>query len=186
MDRGSAKSAVQYQGAIVKKIDWETITRKLKFDKRGVVGYNDVERALEAILGQDNIKTAVDYYVRQDSIMGSELVRGVLNRLHPWSAMQRCYAIFKSKKDIESRRRAVELLLVVGDKRTLPWVKEFLRDPDSGIQNWGIGLLDQLVFSGLVEPSKIKGIIRLAEKHKSEFVKGTVKRIKIDLKKRSK
>jgi len=165
-----------------KRINWESIVRKLGIDKSGVVAFRYAGEAIDEILGRAQIRGIVDYYVHRNSTVGSELARGVLNRLRSWAAMQRCYVIYKSKQDIQTRRRAVELLRSIGDKRVLPWIKEFLRDPDQEIQNWGIGALDMLLFSGLVNPMEAKEIIQIAEKHKSEFVRDTMNKIKIVMK----
>ncbi len=45
--------------------------------------------AIEVLLGKDFIKEAVRYYVSGGA--GSELLRGVLWQLHPYSVMEECY-----------------------------------------------------------------------------------------------
>jgi len=68
--------------------------------------------------------------------------------------MSYCYKIFKGPQKIAVRRAAVELLRVVADRRARPWIPEFLDDSDPDIQSWGIGVLDQLLFSELIWPEE--------------------------------
>jgi len=161
-----------------KEIDWAKLAVELGLEApfgEYCCGREDAERALELIIGQDTLRAAVNYYVQantgQDAHTGSELARSVLWQLRPWSAMCRCYEIFKSSGSVETRRTAVELLRVVADRRTLPWISEFLQDNDAVIQSWGIGVLDQLLFSELVEPEEAEDILRTAEQHNNESVR---------------
>lgn len=57
----------------------------------------------------------------------------------------------------------VELLRVAADRRALKWIHEFLNDPDEEIQFWGFGIVDQLLFSELVEEEEVAHIIEFAE-----------------------
>ena len=102
---------------------------------------------------------------------GSELLRGVLWQLHPYSAMEECYRLFKTEDDIQSKRDAVELLRVVADHRVIKWVPEFLAHDDQGIQNWGIGVIDQLIFSDLCDIDDVASIIQAAKNHDNEHVR---------------
>lgn len=108
------------------EIDWETLARQLGLlHERGESGSSDAaKRALELIVSEGTCRAAVDYYIA--GRRGSELARMVLWQLHPWSAMEYCYEIFKSARPLEDRRSAVELLRAVADGRALAWVSEFL------------------------------------------------------------
>ena len=100
--------------------NWENIAIEL-----GAIGENGDEcssstmarEAIEIILGKDNLKEAVRYYVAHKP--GKELLREVLWQLHPYSAMEECYRIFKESNDLDEKIDAVELLRVVADKRAL-------------------------------------------------------------------
>jgi hypothetical protein len=158
------------------RIDWAKLSRKIGLRHEGA-GSEDAKRALEVLLGKAALRGAVDYYIAGKP--GSELARNVLRYLHSGSAMARCYEIFRKSKVIETRRAAVELLSVVGDHRTLKWVPEFLRDRDKGLQILGADLLDQLLWSGLVEPPDALNALRICELHgnpgvrkKHRFIKG--------------
>jgi hypothetical protein len=74
--------------------------------------------------------------------------------------MKYCYEIFNGPRSLEDRRMAVELVQVVADHRALSWVAEFLDDEDSHIQVWGVGVLDQLLWSHLIEPEAAEDLLR--------------------------
>ncbi len=153
------------------EIDWGEIGRAIQPSVAGSepAGGDVARRALEMILGEDTMREGVDWYV--DRRPGSELVRSVLWLLRPWSAMAHCHEIAASSSDIEERRSAVELLRVVADRRALPWVSEYLADPDSKIQVWGIGILDQLLWSDLIEPAEGEETIERAAHHENSVVR---------------
>lgn len=151
-------------------IDWEQLARNFGLLSEGgeAGSSDDARRALEVIIGESALRDSVEYYIAGGP--GSELARHVLWQLRPQSAMNHCYEIFKSSRPIYERRMAVELVRVVADRRALPWIKEFLTDPDVGIQLWGVGLLDQLLFSRLVEPLDAESPLTMAEAHSSNGV----------------
>ncbi|AFY58355.1 hypothetical protein Riv7116_5994 [Rivularia sp. PCC 7116] len=143
----------------------------------GAIGENGDEfsssqmarEAIEIILGKDNLKEAVRYYVAHKP--GKELLRGVLWQLHPYSAMEECYRIFKESSNLDEKIDAVELLRVVADKRVLKWVPEFLKHENPGIQNWGIGIVEQLLFSHLCDEEDVAEILQQASKHHSKYLR---------------
>jgi hypothetical protein len=92
--------------------------------------------------------------------------------------MSYCYEIFKSDPSIERRRGAVELLRVVADRRALPWIAEFLENDDGLIQCWGVGVLDQLLWSRLIEPEDGEELLQTAERLPNEAVKERVEFIR--------
>ena len=162
-------------------IDWEQLARQLGSLRQDgeSSGSDAAKRALELRLDEDRLRAAVDYYIAGGP--GAELARSVLWRVHPWSAMQRCYEIYRSDADVETRCTAVELLRVVADRRALPWAREFLDDPDPGIQIWGAGMVDQLLWSGLVEREEcgdlllsINGHSNVQVRERAEFIRSYV------------
>ena len=159
-------------------IDWEALAKQvgsLKADGESG-GDQSARRALELLLGEEKLCEAVDYYI--SGRPGSELVRSVLWLLHPWSAMKYCYDIYKSDTDINRRRFAVELIRVVADRRALAWVREFLDDDDEGIQMWGVGVLDQLLYKEWVSGEEAEGLIVKAETHTNANVRETAQFIR--------
>jgi len=130
--------------------------------------------AIEQIIGEDVIRQAVDYCVALRPEW--ELAEGVMRALRPWSAMQRCYEIYHSRADIEVRRTAVGLLSYAGDARALEWIEEFLTDPDPGIQNEAINVLDLLLFGGGIQHDesameKTERLLDFASRHPNLYVR---------------
>jgi hypothetical protein len=156
-------------------INWQELAQKVGTIRENgeSVSSKDAWRALEIIIGEQNLRNAVDYYI--DGFEGSELVRFILWQIHPWSAMEYCYRIYKTDQDIERRRFAVELLRVVADKRALVWIPEFLYDEDSAIQEWGMGIVDYLSLRGLIEFEDVKDLLKFAKKHPNIAVKERAK-----------
>jgi hypothetical protein len=114
------------------------------------------------IIGEQRLRDAVDFYVGRQP--GCELVRSVLFVLRPGCAKERCYEIFKSGDPTE-RVTAVELLRMTADARVVPWVPEFLADDSEGVQNWGIDVLDQLLYCDFIGRKEAEPILRLALHH---------------------
>jgi hypothetical protein len=164
-------------------IDWQSLASQLGLLREDgeSSGSRHACEALETLLGEDNLRRAVDHYISGKP--GSELARSVLWHIHPFSAMRYCYDIFKSDLPIEIRRSAVELLRVVADKRAVDWIYEFLNDDDLEIQSWGAGVLDQLLWSELIYPEEIEHLLVKAETHsnigvreRAEFIRGFLRK----------
>jgi hypothetical protein len=152
-------------------IDWESLARSVgTLRDDGEWGGSDFAvRALAEILGPDEVRAAVDYFVR--SGRGAELARSVLWLLRPWPAMLRCFEIFQTSSEVDARRSAVELLRVVADKRVLPWVPMFLRDADAGTQAWGAGVVDQLLWSNLAKAEECADLLDEMDRHRNDAVR---------------
>jgi hypothetical protein len=153
------------------EIGWDQLASALRLStpQGKTQGSEAAQRALEMILGEETVRAAVDYYIAVEP--GYELARSVLWLLRPWSAMARCHELAAPSNDIETRRSAVELLAVVADRRALPWVSEFLDDGDPQVQGWAVGVLDQMVFSELIEPEEAEEVLKRAERHESAAVR---------------
>ncbi|HMS42022.1 MAG TPA: hypothetical protein PKE69_17450 [Pyrinomonadaceae bacterium] len=161
-----------------KKIDWIALSKQVGTDG-GVlesVGTQDAQRAIEILIGEENLREAVDYYI--DGKPGSELVRFVLRQFHPWSAMEYCYQIYKSDENPERRMFAVELLRAVADKRALMWIYEFLADNNPQIQVLGIGILDYLNLKNLIVIEDVEEILIKAAKHSNKSVRQLAKELR--------
>ncbi len=160
------------------EIDWKALAVELgALDEKGESGSNRYAReAIELLLGEDNLRKAVDYYISGEP--GSELARSILWQIRPWSAMKYCYDTYKSEKDVETKRLAIELLRVVADERASDWVEEFLEDEDADIQMWGAGVLDQLMHSYLVEAADVEHLLLKMEAHFNIHVREKAKSIR--------
>ncbi len=161
------------------EIDWKTLAEKIEtLDENGKrVPAFDSYRAIEILIGEDNLRKAVDYYISGQS--GSELTRSVLWQIQPWSAMKYCYEIYKSGRDTEERRLAVILLVSIADRRALNWINEFLDDEDEFIQGSGISIVAELRLSGWINFEDCEDLLLKAESHansnvreQAEFIRG--------------
>jgi hypothetical protein len=162
---------IGYKTLMNSAIDWQALAKEvgaIQGDQQ--FGGSDYARsAIVRLLGSEVLRDAVDYYISFQP--GSELARSVLWLLRPVEAMERCYEIYREDPLIERRRQAVELLRVVADAQMLPKVREFLNDTDGDIQQWGAGMLDQLVWSQLVDAMDAEPYLRMAEVHANEHVR---------------
>lgn len=168
------------------EIDWDEIRVVIRSEMpdNDAAGFAAARRALELVLGEQVLRQSVDHYVEMRPAY--ELIRSVLWLLRPWSAMIRCHELAQPPNDIETRRNSVELLRVVADERALPWVSGFLDDEDPAIQSWGIGVLDQLLWSELVEPDQAETLLERAERHENGGVRERVEFIRGYLRERAK
>ena len=165
------------------ELDWTKIAKSIGVtDNSG--SFDAAKLAIEEIIGKQRLRDMVDHYIKGGP--HSELVRNVLWYLHPQSAMDRCYEVYKRDDDLENRRSAIELLRVVADHRAIKWIREFLDDPDDGIQNWGVCMLDQLLFGAGVDPDfeGIPALLSYSKNHKSTYVRETYQQITEHLKQR--
>jgi len=153
------------------KINWKSLAEQLGTlrDDGEISSAGYARQAIEMLLGEENIRQAVEYYIGGKP--GSELARDVLKEIQPWSAMEYCYDIYKSSADIRNRRLAVELLRAVADYRVLKWIPEFLGDEDEEIQMWGAGILDQLVYTGLLSGEDAEEVLNKMDKHTNPNVR---------------
>lgn len=161
------------------EIDWNDLAEKLQ-NENGSSTWLACD-AIELIIGHDNIKKAVDYYIDGIGTESSELIRGVLWQIHSKVALHYCYEIFQNSSDLNRRIAAVELMRVLADTQkcseVLDWIPQFLADPDPTIQNWGIGVLDQLVTSELIDETIAKDMLNTYKNHSSKFVKEQAEQI---------
>jgi hypothetical protein len=164
-------------------IDWERLAAELgtirdtsAVSRTETGSFELARQALERIIGPERFAEAVEHYVSFRP--GFELARSVLWSVRPWSAMAHCHAIFDSDSNLNRRRAAVELLRVIADRRAVVWIDEFLADPDPEIQVWGIGVLDQLIFSALVDESACARVLSHAERHANPEIRATALEIR--------
>jgi HEAT repeat protein len=159
------------------EIDWQALAYKLGYITKTESGHTEsggtknARTALTDILGEELLRGAVDFCV--SGRRGAETARSVLWSLQPPCAMERCHEIFRSSKDEAERSEALNLLKVVADERVLSWVPEYLADHNLGVQTWGIGIVDQLAWSGNAEPEQCMPLIKVALEHSNERVRET-------------
>jgi HEAT repeat protein len=165
------------------EIDWDEFA-VAEEGHLGPGGDNRARRALEVILGEQAIRSAVDCILAVRP--GAGLALDVLSLLRPWIAAEYCHEISLSSSDIDKRRRAVGLLQDVGDRRALPWLSGYLDDSDSMVQMCGAAVLDHLLYLDLVEPQEAEGLIKKAQHHDNEAVREQAESIRRYLRNRAK
>ena len=108
-------------------IDWKAVARDIgALEENGCergIGTEDGQRALELLLGEQNIREAVDYGATMEP--GAFLVEMVLKIIRSYVAMERCYELYKTEPGTSRAGGALFLLAKMGDVRALPWVGEF-------------------------------------------------------------
>lgn len=149
------------------KIDWSALADQLGCNSG--CGSLCAKEALAEILGEEAVQEAVEHYISGKP--GDELARFVLWQIHPWSGMQYCYRIYKTDPNPDRRTTAVELLRVLADRRALPWIQEFLDDPSPGVQLWGARVVDQLLWSELIDPEEVRELLDLMRQHPHDGVR---------------
>jgi HEAT repeat protein len=125
--------------------------------------------ALARVLGDEEIRAAVDLYVR--GCEGNGLVCHVLRLLKPKAAREECVRLARSDCELSLRRSAVELLRVVADADALIYVREFLADPDPEIQSWAAGIVDYVVLDHVCDdPNVLAPYLELMRVHANPLV----------------
>ena len=151
------------------KINWDRLVEDLNCGTRG--GDDLAMAAITKALGEGWVIEAIEYYLSHS--VGGELARSVLGLLRPQEARDYCIHLFMTDPDLDRRRTAVNLLRAVALRDTLPHVSTFLRDPDPTIQNWGAGVLDQLLWCQFVEPEECADALELMRAHPNDEVVST-------------
>lgn len=122
-------------------IDWAALAKKVGdvTSESEAFATETGRRALEILLGEDNVRDAVDYWISQKR--GCFTAEIVLSIIRSRVAMERCYEIYKTEQDSERANRAVFLLASFAETEALPWVREFLHHKDRNIRWNGLMVL---------------------------------------------
>lgn len=149
-------------------IDWAKLAVEIgsigeNYERGGTVY---AELALEQLLGKEAIHSTVNFIL--DGKHGSELAISVLQHIVSLEAVDFLYHIYKNSEG-EKAAYAVSLIKRIAHPRSKEWVKEFLADENVAL--WGIGLLDQLVWSGRVQSRDVEDLLVLAEQHHNAHVR---------------
>jgi HEAT repeat protein len=126
-------------------IDWEAVAQQVGDDEQA--GTASGRRALEILLGEENIRNAVDYWISQKP--GCFTAEMVLKIIRSKIAMERCYEVYKAEHGTENASRAVFLLASIADAEALPWIREFLDDSSRNIRWNGIYVLRNVLYGPL-------------------------------------
>jgi len=128
-------------------------------------------RALEALVGEDNIKAAVDLVVSNDP--GRLLAQYVLVRMQSPIAAEMAYDIYQTSDDRSRAYWAAHLIAVIGHPHAFAWIPAFLSDNGDNVAHAGMDLLDGLLDSAGIdlEPQEVERVLMLAERHPSAEVR---------------
>jgi hypothetical protein len=162
-------------------IDWEDLSRRIGcVSKDGLqesVSGHDALHALAILIGEDELRAAVDFYVAGQR-PGGELVRAVLHVLEPVAAMERCHEIFQADLPQEERVAAIELLRAIASRHALAWLGELLADPDSDIQALGAEVLESVVGRDARGEELFETYSKILDEHSNERVRAVARRIR--------
>ena len=110
-------------------------------------GTESGKRALEVLIGEENIRDAVDHFISLEP--GAFTAEMVLQIIRSEIAMNRCLEIYKTEPGTNRACSAVFLLGCMADHRTLSWVREFLDDSNMAIRLNGLRVLQNVLFGPL-------------------------------------
>jgi len=103
-------------------IDWRALDKQVD----GCWGTEPGRRVLELIVGEENIRGAVDHWITFEPGYGA--AEQVLLIIRPTVAMEYCYEIYKKEPNTERADRAIFLLSEMADSRFMQWARELMDD----------------------------------------------------------
>ena len=128
-------------------------------------GRESGRRALEIIIGKENIRGAVDHWTSQGP--GAFTAEKALIIISSTVAMERCYEIYKGDPASYRAAAAVFLLSEMADERVLPWVREFLDDDNEG-HRWNGLMALRMILEGPLGDEEIATAKKLLAKAESD------------------
>jgi hypothetical protein len=106
-------------------------------------GTGSGRRALELIIGAENIRSAVDQWTSFEP--GAFTAEKALLILGSSIAMEYCYEIYKKEPNTHRAGAAVFLLSEMADWRVLPWIREFMEDSNDSVRWNGLVAVGQIL-----------------------------------------
>lgn len=112
-------------------IDWRAIGHQvgdLSADgsERNAGSTDSARRALELIIGEDNIREAVDQWTSLEP--GADTAEKTLLIIRSTVAMEYCYEIYKKEPNSKRAGLAIFLLSEMADSRFMRWARELMDD----------------------------------------------------------
>lgn len=132
----------------------------------------EAKKALEMILGSEWLENSVDYVL--NSLPNYELTLLVLRQLRSEKATLYACSLFHESNTFK-QTQIVWLLKHISHPIVLNWIEEFMAQPHTA--QWAIGILDDLISSGLVNYHSVSSIIEKAKSNPIENVKELARRI---------
>lgn len=129
-------------------IDWRAIATQvgdLKPDgsERGS-GTESGRRALEILIGEENLRDAVDHFISLEP--GAFTAEMVVKIIRSKIAMSRCLEIYKTEPSTERAFGAIFLLGSIADCTALPWIGDFLADSSETVRLNGLRVLQNILY----------------------------------------
>jgi HEAT repeat protein len=137
--------------ATIMAIDWRSIAAQVGAlnpdgSERGC-GTETGRRALEILIGEDDLRSAIDYFISLRP--GAFTAEMVLKIIRSEVAMNRCFEIYNSEPGTNRGCSAVFLLGCMADSKALPWVREFLEDSNEAVRLNGLRVLQNILYDPL-------------------------------------
>ena len=146
--------------------DWQELGRRIGSIHEGGESGGDsyAEMALEEILGQDWIESAVEHIIAFKP--GGELAMNCLRYIRSKNATLYAYEVYRTSKR-ERAAQAVWLIKHIAHPIAYGWIEEFLEDDN--VMNLGMGVLDRLLWEKQIEyDDKVKHLLQAAEEKNNE------------------
>jgi len=106
-------------------IDWRALDKEVG----GCWGTEPGIRVLELIVGEENIRGAVDHWITLEPGYGA--AEQVLLIMRSKVAMEYCYEIYKKEPNTERAGRAIFLLSELADWNFIRWARELMEDSNT-------------------------------------------------------
>jgi hypothetical protein len=124
--------------------DWTKLAQQLGLlnNSGEIGGTRYAQEALDEILGDEWIESTVEFILENKS--GQELAMNCLRHLHSSKATIYSYKVYKTSVG-QRAQDAIWLIKHLANPIAFKWIEEFLNDVN--VIHWGIGVLDQLLFT---------------------------------------
>ena len=112
-------------------IDWKALGQQVgdvnaDGTERNTWFTDSARRALELIIGEENIREAIDYWISFEP--GYLTAEKTLLIIGSTVAMEYCYEIYRNQPNTERALRAIFLLSKMADSRFMRWARELMDD----------------------------------------------------------
>jgi len=148
-------------------IDWRQIARQIgglnpDGSEKGI-GTESGRRALELIIGTENIRRAVDQWTSLEP--GAFTAERALLIIGSSIAMEYCYEIYKNEPNTDRAGRAIFLLSEMADGRFMRWARELMEDSNT---RWNALVALEQVLAGPLDDEGIALGKELLEKAETD------------------
>jgi hypothetical protein len=156
-------------------IDWKALAEQIgglqPDGSDRTVGTQGGRRALEILIGEENLREAVDCFISLRP--GAFTAEMVLKIIESEIAMNRCFEIYRTEPGTDRACSAVFLLGSMANDKALPWVREFLEDSNQAVRLNGLRVLQCILYGPLndEEMAKARELLAKAEMDSDAFVR---------------